>query len=132
MVNSQTIAPPAEWEFDSPGITGGFELDDNWLYTPIQASDGSIVAVGFSDRYGTASGCSPFPAASDPMCTTGERHPSIIKYIPGPIRKIQWEKIPTFPDGIIANTTISNSGTGGFADVFESNEGAQSISMLVV
>ncbi len=104
----QNNAPPAEWDFDSPSIVSGFELDDNWAYTPIQASDGSIVAVGFSDKYNNG--------------TTGERHPSIFKYIPGPVRKIQWEKIPTFPANSIPNITIANSGSGGFGDVFESNE----------
>ena len=127
LATGQTIAPPAEWDFDSPSIVAGFELDDNWVYTPIQASDGSIVAVGFSDRY--TPGCTPpVPVPNDPCpnnsntCTTGERHPSILKYIPGPIRKIQWEKIPTFPANAIPNVTIANSGSGGFGDVFESNE----------
>ena len=127
LATGQTIAPPAEWDFDSPSIVSGFELDDNWVYTPIQASDGSIVAVGFSDRY--TPGCTPTPPLpNDPCpsnsntCTTGERHPSILKYIPGPIRKIQWEKIPTFPANAIPNVTIANSGSGGFGDVFESNE----------
>ena len=104
----QTTAPPAEWDFDSPSTVPGFELDDNWIYTPIQASDGSIVAVGFSDKYNNG--------------TTGERHPAVIKYIPGPTRKIQWEAIPTFQNPGLG-ITIANSGSGGFSDVFESNEG---------
>jgi hypothetical protein len=105
---AQSTPPPAEWDFETPSIIPGFELDDNWAYTPIQASDGSIVVVGFSDRYNNG--------------TTGERHPSILKYIPGPVRKIQWEKIPTFPANSVPNITIANSGSGGFNDVFESNE----------
>ncbi len=121
---AQMTAPPAEWNFDSPSIVSGFENDDNWAYTPIQASDGSIVAVGFSDRYSTAAGCNPYPAPYVSGCTTGERHPSIIKYIPGPVRKIQWETIPTFPANAEPGITIENSGgTGGFVDVFEADEG---------
>lgn len=100
--------PPTEWDYEHPSIVSGFELDDNWAYTPIQASDGSIVVVGFSDRYNNGS--------------TGERHPAILKYIPGPVRKIQWETIPTFPAGAVPNITIADSGSGGFNDVFESNE----------
>ncbi len=103
----QNIAPPAEWDFASPSIVPGFELDDNWALTPIQASDGSFVVVGFSDKYNNG--------------LTGERHPSILKYIPGPVRKIQWEAIPTFQNPGLG-ITIADSGSGGFSDVFESNE----------
>ena len=108
---SQSSPPAVEWDFDTPSTISGFELDDNWLYTTIQASDGSIVGVGFSDKYDAGTNN-----------TTGFRHPSIVKFNPGPAQGIKWEVIPTHNNPSVP-LTIANTQSGGFADVFEVTEG---------
>lgn len=107
---SQSTPPAVEWDYDTPSTIAGFEDDDNWLYTTIQASDGSIVGVGFSDKYngGTNS-------------TTGVRHPAIVKFNPGPARGIKWEVIPTYNNASVP-LTIADTHSGGFADVVEITE----------
>lgn len=102
-----SIITPAtvEWNFQTPTIYTGlnFGTKEDWALSTIQASDGSIVTVGFTER----------------EITGPEFHPSIFKYIPGPDRLVQWEAVPT--DQL--NIGVATAGTGGFTDVFESVEG---------
>jgi Secretion system C-terminal sorting domain len=111
---AQTTPPTAEWDFDAPSSVLGFEKDDNWAFTPLQASDGSIISVGFSDKYeGTFTN-----PTTGLINTYAFRHPAILKYVTSPTRKIQWERIPTYDLGY----NIPDRFVGGFVDLFESAE----------
>jgi hypothetical protein len=97
--SAQNNPSSIEWDFSSPSTYPAFVMDDNWIHTIIQASDGNFIGVGFSDEV-----------------PTGERHPAILKYNPG--RYIVWEKITTYDQGIQLQ-----GGVGGYTDVIEVTEG---------
>lgn len=101
IATAQNTPPPVEWNFSTPSLSPNFAGDDNWANAIIQATDGNIIAVGFSDL-------------DEGTGDDWRRYPAIFKYNPGQ-RLMVWETIPDHVEG----NTIEPAKVGGFNDVFE-------------